>query len=770
MKRSMLALGLVLLISISGWAGSPTPKGFLYKPDLGARGTADKNLYDAGLDRVDARLGKEIWLGDPGGSPGYDTLAHALTTIGSNQTILRLPAGTITIADDTAIPVNVTLKPERGTTFSIAANKTLTISGRLDAGRHQIFSGPGKVRFDKGAVQEVHPEWWGFSSTAADTVNTAAVQAAINSMQYTDIGYVGRVLITQNGNVLGPIIVTSTTTLEGMSIGYPVLHNTGVAGENLFTVKNTRDSDAVPYRVVFKNLGLTGNILSGNGIHCEGPYRFYLDSMTITGHGGIGVNTVSSSSPLKYQEVDIHNSQVTGNYGGGIKLGDGNGNIAKITSGSINYNGYFGIYVKGIYQFQIRDVELGGYYYGALIAEHQAVPIALNGGSLAIIEGCSFENNAGNGATAAKSIRTGWDAQSQIAGNSTTSCLIVRNCGFNVPTGAHDGALDCIYLDFAKNVTIEDNQFDRAVSNNYVINAVCIGNSIGAYSQLLLKNNRINAYPYDAINLLGGNLTGAQYTVIDGTPNITLCLASDILLANDLKAKMNAHAADATEHTTHIDATNFPVTTADASGTGPTGINSLITLTTSLLTAYAAHEADAALSSGWAFHKAQETASHALLSAAAPTNYTECHQRLMDLQVKFTAHDADTGAHAAYSLHAPIAAVAAKLSNSFRFHGLDDSDPVLGSQRPQYPCYDAFRIEANGKHSWGPGNVPTTVDMYMDPSNYNLRTTKKFCADGGIGVGNAADGDVTSTAKTKKIQVFDAAGNSLGYLQVYAGP
>ena len=179
MKRAILALGLLFLISVSGWAGSTTSKGFLYKPDLGARGTAEKDLFNVGLDRVDARLGKEIWLGDPSGSPGYDSLAHALATIGSNQTILRLPAGTITIADNTVIPANVTLKPERGAILTIATTKTMTINGGLDAGLYQIFSctGSGKVIFGPNAVDKIYVAWW-YSGTG----NIApSIRAAVTS-------------------------------------------------------------------------------------------------------------------------------------------------------------------------------------------------------------------------------------------------------------------------------------------------------------------------------------------------------------------------------------------------------------------------------------------------------------------------------------------------------------------------------------------------------------------------------------------------------------
>jgi hypothetical protein len=175
MKRFILALGWLMFLSVSGWAGTQTPKGFLYKPDLGARGAAEKSLYDAGLDRVDARLGKQIWLGDPGGTPGYDTLAHAITTIGGSNAILRLPAGTIAIAADTTIPANITVKPERGAIFAVADGKTLTLNSPPDAGPYQIFSwtGTGKV----AGLSTVNAAWFGAVGDGA-TDNAAAFTAA----------------------------------------------------------------------------------------------------------------------------------------------------------------------------------------------------------------------------------------------------------------------------------------------------------------------------------------------------------------------------------------------------------------------------------------------------------------------------------------------------------------------------------------------------------------------------------------------------------------
>ena len=142
-------------------AGEWSAHNFLYKPSLGARGTVEKGRYDSGQDRVDARLNKEIWVGDP----NYGTtIQDALTAISSNQAILRVPAGTHSISGNLIVPSNVTLRVERRATLAIPQGVTLTINGGLDAGLYQIFScvGTGKVVFGRpGGVKELVPQWWG---------------------------------------------------------------------------------------------------------------------------------------------------------------------------------------------------------------------------------------------------------------------------------------------------------------------------------------------------------------------------------------------------------------------------------------------------------------------------------------------------------------------------------------------------------------------------------------------------------------------------------
>jgi len=130
------------------------------------------------------------------------------------------------------------------------------------------------------------------------------------------------------------------------------------------------------------------------------------------------------------------------------------------------------------------------------------------------------------------------------------------------------------------------------------------------------------------------NNLGLPYTELFGA----------IRLANELKADYNLHRADAAQHTAGVDNTNT-VTAANADD-----YDTLITLTTQLLTKYAAHHADSRLATP-AFHAATGAANVPLASVIAPTTLDECITRLNDLKAKYNAHDADATAHAVASSH-----------------------------------------------------------------------------------------------------------------------
>jgi len=119
----------------------------------------------------------------------------------------------------------------------------------------------------------------------------------------------------------------------------------------------------------------------------------------------------------------------------------------------------------------------------------------------------------------------------------------------------------------------------------------------------------------------------AKVTAVDGNGT----LAKLMLIANDLKAKMNTHAASACSATTGVgthlaaDATNFPEATVDA-----TDLGTAETLLNSLYTKYNTHLTQAGK------HCTNDTTNAA--SSAAATDQASSDTRANDLKLKFNLH------------------------------------------------------------------------------------------------------------------------------------
>jgi hypothetical protein len=60
--------------------------------------------------------------------------------------------------------------------------------------------------------------------------------------------------------------------------------------------------------------------------------------------------------------------------------------------------------------------------------------------------------------------------------------------------------------------------------------------------------------------------------------------------------------------------------------------------------------------------------------------------------------------------------------------------------------------------------------VYKTSNGSSFTRVAGFDYNGKLRIGNAVAGDVTGTAKSYKIEVFDANGNSRGYVQTYVGP
>ncbi len=268
--QNLLALIGVLILTTQVMAGAWTPNNFLYKPDEGARGKDEKAWFDSGSNRIDARLGKEIWVGDPNYGP---TFQDAITAIGATPVILRLPPGTHSINANLSIPGNITLAVERGAILSIATGQKLTINGTLEAGPYQIFSctGTGKVDFTTNrSILYIYTEWWGAKADDA-TDSSAAFQSAFDSIGDDDTLRPTPIKLLAGVYRIHEVNRVNLSLLEGVEPNITRLQYNGAGGANSYVIGFYKTTGAVP-RGGFKNLAIWGWDGSASGKIAEHCY------------------------------------------------------------------------------------------------------------------------------------------------------------------------------------------------------------------------------------------------------------------------------------------------------------------------------------------------------------------------------------------------------------------------------------------------------------------------------------------------------------------
>lgn len=318
MRRKMMGwlVCVALLGAAVAEAGVKTSNQFFYKPSLGARGTAEMSQFDAGLDLVDAHLGKYKTLGDP----GYETLAAALSTIGSTPVSLVIPAGTVNITAHTTIPANVHLVVQRGGIFSIANGITLTIQGVLSAGPYQIFSGSGTATLGPGSptAHQVYPVWWYSGSGHWNTALNAAMAAVRNAGG-------GKIVLTSNISISAAYVhdyYYASFDGNGYLIDASAI-NSGVA----ISITNSNNSDWAMAKqsqrsvanFMLKGSGKTGNVV---GMLLEGNSSYgsasHLTLKNINIHEfAVGLKEYSYAWEVDCFKVDIRTCSI------GLEIPDG---------------------------------------------------------------------------------------------------------------------------------------------------------------------------------------------------------------------------------------------------------------------------------------------------------------------------------------------------------------------------------------------------------------------------------------------------------------
>jgi len=203
-------------------------------------------------------------------APGLSEATFALPPGASYKTLV-ISKRTI-VKSDLIVPPRVALRFEGGA-LEVAAGKTLTINGSLDAPMQKIFDGKGKVVFGPGRVKEVYPQWWGARGDGkAD--DTAAIQSAIDSLPR------GGTLFFAPGTYANRGVTTrSNITFKGAGVGASTLFLTAKQGACI-----TLPKECASFRLQDMSLRSTGpNEAYGIDGRNEYVRYFSMNNFHITG-------------------------------------------------------------------------------------------------------------------------------------------------------------------------------------------------------------------------------------------------------------------------------------------------------------------------------------------------------------------------------------------------------------------------------------------------------------------------------------------------------
>lgn len=350
-KMMVWLMSFALLGAAMAEAGVKTSNQFFYKPSLGARGTAEMSQFDAGLDVVDAHLGKYKTLGDP----GYETLPAALSTIGSTPVSLVIPAGQVNITANTTIPANVHLVVQRGGIFNIANGVTLTIQGVLSAGPYQIFSGSGTATLGSGSptAHQVYPAWWYAGSGHWNAALSAAMAAVRNAGG-------GKIVLSQN-ITLGSQYSHDYHYASFEGNGYRI-DASAISSGTAFLITSTNTNSGAMYYQAHKYVGnfdlkgngktgsVTGILLQGNDPNASASH-ITLKNINISNFG-TGLKEFSHAYEIDCYKLEIHSCGIgvdvpSGGTNYGARMSFFGGSIYGCTTAIKNYNATLSVHCFG---------------------------------------------------------------------------------------------------------------------------------------------------------------------------------------------------------------------------------------------------------------------------------------------------------------------------------------------------------------------------------------------------------------------------------------
>lgn len=179
---------------------------------------------------------------------------------------------------------------------------------------------------------------------------------------------------------------------------------------------------------------------------------------------------------------------------------------------------------------------------------------------------------------------------------------------------------------------------DVTLLDNSAAGSIVIGQGAGETCAAAVLSGDVTMDKTGKVTLALPKLVAADDSVTMSYEENIAGLSSAITLANEIRGDIINHFGNATRHTTGLQSTTAIEDEAD-------DLASLIALTNSLMTLYAAHNADMVLGSGWAYHSAQGAAK-ALSSEVATTTLADSITMLNDIKAKYNDHEDETTGHA----------------------------------------------------------------------------------------------------------------------------
>lgn len=140
----------------------------------------------------------------------YKSLSKALDMLGKKKAFLLIPDKQI-VQGRLSIPANIILLFKNSGVINISRDAELIINGPIQAGRKQIFSGPGATIIYGGASRKAFPEWWG-AKRDGKSDDTKPVQAAITSLS---AGGGGKIEFAEGMYIVDSISLDSNVTIAG---------------------------------------------------------------------------------------------------------------------------------------------------------------------------------------------------------------------------------------------------------------------------------------------------------------------------------------------------------------------------------------------------------------------------------------------------------------------------------------------------------------------------------------------------------------------------